>query len=80
MDDAEATKILKRDAHALLTGGQRERLLDEFERSGRHAGECHGAASAPAQFQRQYWKRQNSIDSAGRHQGPLDDFDERPGE
>jgi hypothetical protein len=47
MDDAEATKILKRDAHALLNGGQRERLLDEFERSGRHAGECHGAASAP---------------------------------
>jgi penicillin-binding protein-related factor A (putative recombinase) len=44
----------------------------------------NAAAATPesvvAQFQRQYWKRQNSIDYAGRHQGPLDDFDERPGE
>ncbi len=36
MDDAEATKILKRDAlgRVTLTGEQREHLLDEFERSG----------------------------------------------
>ena len=36
MDDAEATKILKRDAlgRVTLTGEQREALLDEFERSG----------------------------------------------
>ena len=39
MDNAEATKILVRDALALLTGGQRGCLLDEFERSGRHPGE-----------------------------------------
>jgi hypothetical protein len=47
MDDAEATKILKRDAPALLTSERRERMLDEFERGGYHAGECHGAVSAP---------------------------------
>lgn len=36
MDNAEATKILKRDAlgRVTLTGEQREALLDEFERSG----------------------------------------------
>lgn len=36
MDDAAATKILKRDAlgRVTLTGEQREHLLDEFERSG----------------------------------------------
>jgi hypothetical protein len=36
MDDAEATKILKRDAlgRVTLTVEQREALLDEFERSG----------------------------------------------
>ena len=36
MDDAEATKILKRDAlgRVTLTGEQRDHLLDEFERSG----------------------------------------------
>lgn len=49
MGDAEATRILKRDAleRAALRGEQRERLLDEFERSGRHNGECHGAISEP---------------------------------
>ena len=36
MNDAEATKILKRDTlgRVTLTGEQREHLLDEFERSG----------------------------------------------
>ena len=36
MNDAAATKILKRDAlgRVTLTGEQREHLLDEFERSG----------------------------------------------
>ena len=36
MNEAEATKILKRDTlgRVTLTGEQREHLLDEFERSG----------------------------------------------
>jgi hypothetical protein len=47
--DAEATKILKRDALERVTRNCElcERLHDEFERSGRHTGECHGAISEP---------------------------------